>query len=118
MPTPSDRLIHTAYVIELQSPSLRETRARAQPGGPQEAPRSPRSGPAPASFESGHDGHDGRTNYLSREALQATIALVCAILIPLGKGIHLVRGGDRWENRCAPTSDHDQRNAITIARTE
>lgn len=28
-----DRLIHTAYVIELQGPSLRETRARAQPGG-------------------------------------------------------------------------------------
>jgi DNA replication protein DnaC len=29
-----DRLIHTAYVIELQGPSLRETRARAQPSGP------------------------------------------------------------------------------------
>jgi DNA replication protein DnaC len=28
-----DRLIHTAYVIELQGPSLRETRARTQPGG-------------------------------------------------------------------------------------
>jgi DNA replication protein DnaC len=25
-----DRLFHTAYVIELQGPSLRETRARAQ----------------------------------------------------------------------------------------
>jgi hypothetical protein len=29
-----DRLIHTAYVIELQGPSLRETRARAQQGSP------------------------------------------------------------------------------------
>ncbi len=29
-----DRLIHTAYVIELQGPSLRETRARAQQSGP------------------------------------------------------------------------------------
>jgi IstB-like ATP binding protein len=26
-----DRLVHTAYVIELQGPSLRETRAKAQP---------------------------------------------------------------------------------------
>lgn len=25
-----DRLIHTAYIIELQGPSLRETRAKAQ----------------------------------------------------------------------------------------
>jgi DNA replication protein DnaC len=33
-----DRLIHTAYVMELQGPSLRETRARAQPGGPPEPP--------------------------------------------------------------------------------
>ncbi len=29
-----DRLIHTAYVIELQGPSLRETRARAQQDNP------------------------------------------------------------------------------------
>ncbi len=29
-----NRLIHTAYVIELQSPSLREMRARAQQGSP------------------------------------------------------------------------------------
>jgi DNA replication protein DnaC len=29
-----DRLIHTAYVIELQGPSLRETRARAQQAAP------------------------------------------------------------------------------------
>jgi len=29
-----DRLIHTAYVIEFQGPSLRETRARAQQGSP------------------------------------------------------------------------------------
>jgi len=46
-----DRLIHTAYVIELQGPSLRETRARAQPsgldGGDSEPP--PKTSPRPAS---------------------------------------------------------------------
>jgi DNA replication protein DnaC len=31
-----DRLIHTAYVIELSGPSLRETRAKAQRAGPNE----------------------------------------------------------------------------------
>ena len=37
-----DRLVHTAYIIELQGPSLRETRAKAQParrdGGDTEPP--------------------------------------------------------------------------------
>jgi DNA replication protein DnaC len=33
-----DRLIHTAYVIELQGPSLRETRARAPQDNPSRRP--------------------------------------------------------------------------------
>ena len=37
-----DRLVHTAYIIELQGPSLREMRAKAPPtsrdGGDAEAP--------------------------------------------------------------------------------
>jgi hypothetical protein len=42
-----DRLIHTAYVIELQGPSLRETRARAQQGGPSEGDTDPPPDTAP-----------------------------------------------------------------------
>jgi DNA replication protein DnaC len=42
-----DRLIHTAYVIALQGPSLRETRARAQPGGPTAGASEPPAADAP-----------------------------------------------------------------------
>lgn len=45
-----DRLIHTAYVIELQGPSLRETRAKAQRASPDEreaeAPGAPTTRPS------------------------------------------------------------------------
>jgi len=44
-----DRLIHTAYVIELQGPSLRETRARALQGRPSGGDTNPppETGPKP-----------------------------------------------------------------------
>src|SRR5262249_54050985 len=52
-----DRLIHSAYVIELQGPSLRETRARAQPGGPSGGAPAPqhRTSPSPQDLENGHE---------------------------------------------------------------
>jgi DNA replication protein DnaC len=45
-----DRLVHTAYVLELQGPSLRETRARALPAGPagDAADPPPEAAPRPA----------------------------------------------------------------------
>ena len=42
-----DRLIPTAYRIDLQGPSLRETRARAQPSSPPGGDAEPPSEPAP-----------------------------------------------------------------------
>jgi DNA replication protein DnaC len=45
-----DRLVHTAYVIELQGPSLRETRACARQGPPSgDAPDPPEPSPRPPS---------------------------------------------------------------------
>jgi DNA replication protein DnaC len=44
-----DRLIHTAYVIELHGPSLRETRARAQQGAPDGGDTDPPPETAPKS---------------------------------------------------------------------
>jgi DNA replication protein DnaC len=45
-----DRLVHTAYIIELQGPSLRETRARARPAGPSggDVDPPPEAAPRPA----------------------------------------------------------------------
>ena len=40
-----DRLIHTAYIIELQGPSLRETRAKAQRANPAEPDAEALNGP-------------------------------------------------------------------------
>jgi DNA replication protein DnaC len=42
-----DRLIHTAYVMELHGPSLRETRARAQPSDPSGGTPEPPSADVP-----------------------------------------------------------------------
>jgi len=42
-----DRLIHTAYVIELQGPSLRETRAKAQRTSPDDGQAEPPASPTP-----------------------------------------------------------------------
>lgn len=53
-----DRLIHTAYVIELHGPSLRET--RAQPGGPTAVDLGPHQPPrpSPSALESGREGSE------------------------------------------------------------
>jgi hypothetical protein len=114
-----DRLIHTASVIELQGPSLHETRPARSRAAPVEVTPIPHQTPRPSlpALENDHERHNGPPGERLGGPPCNVLAGVRYLDIPPGQApstIYLRKGIARGDNRAGVAS---LRRAITISRT-